>query len=122
MNDTVQLNVRMERSLRDAGNAALERKGISPSAFVRAVWERLAQRGQALEDAVELFLVEPERLDEAPNGRSLVDQGQELYAILLRSTGLDAANLQDAYDGWEHENMRDNALTERWHERGLDGR
>lgn len=122
MSNTVQLNVRMERSLRDAGNAALEYQNISPSVFVRAVWEKLAQRGQALEDAVELFLGEPERLNAGSDELSPVDQGQALYNTLLQDVGLDGANLQGLYDSWGHDDMRENALVERWCERGLDGK
>lgn len=41
----VQLNVRMDRALRDAGNAALAQEGWSPTEFIRAAWKKLAQRG-----------------------------------------------------------------------------
>lgn len=62
MSDTaemVQFNIRMPRELRDAGNAALASEGITPSAYVRAVWDRLARRGRDLQEM--LSLVEPVR-------------------------------------------------------------
>lgn len=49
----VQLNVRMERRLRNAGNDALASKGWSPSEFIRAAWEQLAARGPAFDALLE---------------------------------------------------------------------
>lgn len=47
--DMVQLNVRMERSLREAGNAALADMGYAPSEYIRELWSRLAEgRGLAV--------------------------------------------------------------------------
>jgi len=54
MEATSQLNVRMDRSLREAGEAALAEIGYTPAEFVRAAWTRLAQGGDALADARKL--------------------------------------------------------------------
>ena len=45
---TVQLNVRMDRELKEAGDLTLSLAGISPSALVRQVWAKIAQGGDSL--------------------------------------------------------------------------
>lgn len=45
---TAQLNVRMDASLKAAGDAALAQIGYAPVDFVRAVWGRLARQDDGL--------------------------------------------------------------------------
>ena len=50
-----QLNVRMPRALKDAGDAALASVGVSPSEAIRALWERASDRGEGLSQAMRLL-------------------------------------------------------------------
>lgn len=122
---TVQLNVRMNRELRDAGNISLERKGISPSAFVRSIWEVLAQGGEPLEALLDVV----RGTGEAPAGIGAdpedvhphpVEEGQLLYAEFLNVVGLEAgAARADVLDA-PYDQLMEEALMERWQERALD--
>ena len=47
-----QINVRIERSLKDEGDAVLAEAGISPSQIVRDLWGKIAQRGDALDEVM----------------------------------------------------------------------
>lgn len=120
MNTTVQLNVRMERELRDAGNTVLESRAISPSLVVRSLWQIIAQRGQALEDVLALLFGEDEQCCPVENLSNPVDQGQALYCKLLADVGLEGANLSESLYTNTYEQMQEDALLERWREKGLD--
>lgn len=50
-----QLNVRIPRALKDAGDAALASVGVSPSEAVRALWEKASGRGEGLSQAMQLL-------------------------------------------------------------------
>lgn len=50
-----QLNIRMDASLRAAGDAALAEMGYTAGTFIRALWTKLAARGKALEEFRELL-------------------------------------------------------------------
>ncbi len=66
---TVQMNVRMPAELKAQGDAALASEGVSPSAAVRAVWEKAARRGADLAELMTLF--RPQNVvEKAQNGFS----------------------------------------------------
>lgn len=120
MDTTVQLNVRMSRSLRNAGNAALESKGVTPSEFVRAAWERLSRRGEDLEIMLSTVLnpgtpVSEESL--APTNPFV--SGQKLYTDFLLEVGLDGKDAATSDPDQSHRSITENAIVERWTERGL---
>lgn len=48
---TAQINVRIDRELKEAGDRELERLGITPSQAVRALWEKFSEGGRGSEDA-----------------------------------------------------------------------
>lgn len=115
MTTSVQLNVRMEQSLRDAGNAALDSKGLSPSAFVRAVWEKLAQRGEALETLLDAVFDKAEQHDE----QSPIAHGQALYATFLHDACLEDRVRKAPVEERTFDEMVEDSVVERWNERGL---
>lgn len=119
MNTTVQLNVRMERPLRDAGNESLLSKGVSPSEFVRAIWKKLAQRGQPLEDVLAVVFGNAGRSKPTIDTTSPIDQGQALYNTLLRDLDLQGISHKNAFVGRTHKQMMEDALLQRWQEKGL---
>ena len=49
---TAQINVRIDRTLKEAGDAALASAGFSPSEAVRALWQKAAARGASLEEVI----------------------------------------------------------------------
>lgn len=54
---TTQLNVRMDSQLRAAGDAMLERVGVTPAQIVRALWAKVAGSAQECEEVLS-FLAE----------------------------------------------------------------
>lgn len=115
MESTVQLNVRIDKDLRDAGNAALESKGLSPSTFIRGIWNRLAQRGEALESLCEI--VDDSKVS-APAAIDPLEQGQLLYTHLLHDVGLNETT-RLSFGSGDDKSRLEEALYEQWHEKGL---
>lgn len=115
MSVTVQLNVRMDQALRDAGNAALDSKSLSPSTFVRAVWEKLAQRGEQLEALLDAVFDKTEQ----HIGQSPVVHGQTLFTTFVHDAGLEDRTLSATVEERPFEEMMEDSLIERWQERGL---
>ena len=116
MEEVVQLNVRMNRALRDAGNEALHSEGVSPSELVRSIWSLVAQRGEALKSVLDL--VRGEAAAEAQVD-DLLDRGQLLYDQALRATGVCRGVAEKALRERSFDDMAEAALLERWDERGL---
>lgn len=63
---TAQINVRIDRTTKDAGDRELARRNISPSRIVRGVWEKLAQGGEEA-----LRVVDATLRDERPSERQV---------------------------------------------------
>ena len=114
MDATVQLNVRMARDLRDAGNATLEGRGVSPSEFVRAAWNKLAARGEGLEALLAAVFSEA---NEPAQPDDPFIRGQLLYDEALAAAG--GLRASDAVDERPFSEMMEGALLERWDEREL---
>lgn len=117
MEEAVQLNVRMNRALRDAGNDVLRSEGISPSELVRSIWSLVAQRGEALKSVMDLVR------GEAAAGEAQVDdplsRGQLLYDQALRATGVRRNVAEKALCRRTFDDMAEDALLDKWAERGL---
>lgn len=92
---SVQVNVRMDKALRDAGDAGLAAMGVSPTQAVRAVW-RLAAAGPAGIDALEqLFAAATPAsgTDQSPDENPL-HQGWGLFSAACGRLGLDASTAE----------------------------
>lgn len=117
MEEAVQLNVRMDRALRDAGNEALRSEGVSPSELVRSIWSLVAQRGESLKSVMDLVR------GEVAAGEPQIDdplvRGQLLYDQALCATGVRRSTAEKALCGRSFDDMAEAALLERWDERGL---
>ena len=90
------LNVRMDRSTKEAGDAALANLGVSVSEITRALWQKLAQGGDTARRQVERIMA-PEQDDEsaaiaARKKASLarVDESWSHISKLLGETGVPA--------------------------------
>lgn len=88
------LNVRMDRSTKEAGDAALANLGVSVSEITRALWQKLAQGGDMARRQVERIMA-PEQDDEsaaiaARKKASLarVDESWSRISKLLGETGV----------------------------------
>ena len=108
----VQLNVRLDASLREMGNAALDRIGVTPSQAVRALWEYLAVQG-ALPPALKVDSRPADR-DGATSRRSEVArEGEDIVSGFYRSVGVP----EPAGRGVDYNELREAAaaeLLERW--------
>ena len=79
--EATQMNVRLDRAVKRAGDAVLEARGCTPSRLVRALWEYLSVQGRA-PDTLERMLVQ----DELDAGcRPAVDGGHDAGARLVAS-------------------------------------
>lgn len=77
--ETAQFNTRMERPLKQAGDAVLKRAGYTPSQAVRALWRKAANYADNPQAVVEL-------LEEAPRTTRLsaIAGSEERLAALNR--------------------------------------
>jgi hypothetical protein len=90
---SVQVNVRMDKPLRDAGDAGLAAMGVSPTQAVRTVW-RLAASGPAGINALEkLFASSAASPADAGSSsdENPLDQGWGLFSAACARLGLDAS-------------------------------
>ena len=117
MDVTVQMNVRMSRSLKESGDESLALIGLGPSQAVRALWEKASRRGKDLEEVASL-LAPPapscavSKLDDdnpAVRGWAMMDEA-------LRSLGIDP---DEPWSPIDDDEMLAEALSERMEERGL---
>lgn len=53
---TAQINVRLDKELKEAGDSALAELGLTPSVAVRALWEQAARRGEAMQTIAPLLM------------------------------------------------------------------
>lgn len=118
----VQMNVRIDAQLKDAGDCVLEKVGLSPTKAVRALWERLASFSDAPEKAVKLLLPSDgasEPSIEAERARKLrvAQEGAQIVARSLAELGIDVSSVTDEIP---YDELRERALMERLGERGLD--
>ena len=118
----VQMNVRIDAQLKDAGDRVLEKVGLSPTKAVRSLWERLASFSDAPEKAVKLLLPSDgasEPSIEAERARKLrvAQEGAQIVARSLAELGIDVSSITDETP---YDELRERALMERLGERGLD--
>ena len=119
MSDMVQLNARIDREVKAAGDSALSLIGLSPSQAVRALWEKAARRGKDLEEVAEMLSPTPERemwecaLDKA---QDVVRQGWEFMDGVYASLGVEPGAERDLPSD---DDLLESALCERMAERGL---
>ncbi len=102
-----QINVRIDRDLKEEGDAALVDAGLSPSQVVRDLWGKLAQGGEAAEAVV--ALLGPDEMDD--DERAAIDarlevvertsRRREALAQLLGLSGSDVPLYPGGYDWHE---------------------
>lgn len=116
-----QINVRIDRSLKDEGDAVLAEAGISPTRIVRDLWAKLAQRGTALDEVVAALGASEFTPDEraAIDAKlAVIDRVSQRRDRLAAQLGLSSAAEPLYQDGFE---WRDRVRAERDRKRGRRG-
>lgn len=116
-----QINVRIERSLKDEGDAVLAEAGISPSQIVRDLWGKIAQRGDALDEVMKTLGSEgrsPQEQEAIDAKLAVLDRMTRRRDELSRSLGLSAASMPVYPDGYD---WRERVQSERDRKRGRRG-
>ena len=116
--DMVQMNVRIPRALKVAGDEALASVGFTPSGAVRALWEKVAERGEGLSEIVSLLsgtsdahaMASLDDDDPVFRGQRIIDDG-------LRAMGIDPSRLKPS--GLSDEELMEAAYYDKMAERGL---
>ena len=111
-----QMNIRMSRSVKEAGDAALASVGFTPSEVVRTIWEKAAHRGKDLEDVVRL-LAPSDELPPVEGEDDPVLRGSRIVSDGMRELGIDMSRVN--IPELSYEELREQALADRLEERGL---
>ena len=119
--EMAMLNVRMERELRERGNAVLDELGVTPSQYVRAIWEKLASSGwhrakAQVEEAITPKRT-PEQQAEIDRKRASFARVDEAWSRLVEMASLElAAHAPLSDDKDEMAEARYEYLQEKWGE------
>lgn len=108
-----QINVRIDRDLKEEGDAVLAEAGISPTQIVRELWGKLAQRGDALDEVMTAFGAQSaDETDQAiiDARLAIVDRVSRRRDKLARALGLSDADTPIYHDDYD---WRDRAQAER---------
>ena len=117
-----QINVRIERSLKEEGDAALAEAGLSPSQIVRDLWGRLAQRGTALSEVISVLGSDEYTSDERAAIKArleILDRIAHRRDELASRLGLSAADMPIYPDGYEWQERVQQERVRKWDRRGL---
>ena len=117
-----QVNARIDAELKEAGDAALAKAGLTPTKAIRGLWARFARLADCPEEIRELV---SGRGDELPSEAraerdrklALVREGSQIVAQSLASRGVDAPEVIEEIP---YEELRELVLLERLSERGQD--
>lgn len=120
--DTMQMNTRISRALKESGDAALERAGYSPSQAVRKLWSFAASNAHNPRAIQNLLEAEDEEAqseaeEERARRREAFRADMSICADAYVRLGIKASDftINASYD-----ELREYALLERLRERGLD--
>lgn len=117
MESTVQLNARMNRSLKQSGDEALALIGLSPTQAVRALWEKASRRGEDLEEVATLLCGRKGHATrESPYADEVLAAGRAIMDEAYRELGIDPGVKFDLPSDSE---LLEEALYERMIEKGL---
>lgn len=110
------INVRLDSTLKNAGDAALAEEGVSVSQIVRALWSKLAERGKTMEDLKRLLL---DGSNEAQGGGTSnpVARGWELADEFCLRVGYNPSKARKQEQAWDE--LYTHAMDEHYEERGL---
>lgn len=120
--DMVQMNARISRSLKERGDAALERAGYTPSQAIRKLWDYAARNLHDPHAIQNLFdapneAVQSEIEKERARRREAFQKDMNIVAETYERLGVEPSE-HTINASWDE--LRDEALLERLRERGLD--
>lgn len=118
---SAQINVRIDRSIKEEGDAVLAEAGMSPSQIVRALWGKLAQRGTALDEVVAALGSQSRSAEEqaAIDAKlAVVDRALSRRDELAQQLGLSSVDEPLYPDGYD---WRERSLAERARRRDRRG-
>ncbi len=119
MESSTQINIRMDRSLKEAGDAALAQIGLNPSQAVRALWEKASHRGKDLEE-VSALLCERNKQYSKDEGKAGEDEELQASWTLVEDTLASHGMVyMPTNDSPDDKAMLEEALYGRLVERGL---
>ena len=107
---TSQLNVRMDSELRSAGDAVLERMGVTPTEVVRALWAKIAKGVQECEQVLHALSDEDDATISS-RGDKLVGQIEGWHSQLFSLAEVDRATYVPPTDEELDEMLYDEWLT-----------
>lgn len=119
--EIAQVNARIDASLKTAGDAALAKAGLTPTKAIRALWQRfagLADRPEKIRELVESrdALAPAERAEQ----ECRLNLAKEGSMIVSRSLAERGVVMPEGFEELSYEELREQVLLERLHERGLD--
>lgn len=115
-----QINVRINRDLKEAGDAVLARLGVSPSQIVRDLWAKLAEHRDAPQqvlDALQLDTRTAEEQAEIDRKLAIIERATTRFEEFGKRYGLNVADCRPLTDD-ELEEARWEEYLERGRERG----
>lgn len=119
--EIAQVNARIDASLKAAGDAALAKAGLTPTKAIRALWQRfaeLADRPEKIRELVESSEeLGPGERAEQERKLSLAQEGSMIVSRSLTERGI---AVPEGLEELSYEELREQVLLERLHERGLD--
>lgn len=121
--ETAQINARINRTLKERGDAALEHAGYTPSQAIRNLWDfaaRNAHDPRAIRILFDTEENEEERKAEEERARRREEMRKSMN-IMVEAYERLGIKPSDWTMNASYEEMRDYALLERLRERGLDG-
>ena len=117
-----QINVRIDRTLKEAGDAALAEAGISPSQVVRGLWGKLAERGTSLDEVMGALGAQgtsPEERAAIEAKLAIVDRAARRRDELASRLGLSAPDMPVYQDGYDWHDRVQRERTRRRDRRGV---
>ena len=84
----VQMNIRIDGDLKQRGDEAIARKGLTPSQVVRAVWEYVDETGDLPGPLRKRSATDAEEDTERQRGLALIEEGSHIWENFFKSHGL----------------------------------
>ena len=113
-----QINVRLDRELKESGDRELELLGVTPSQAVRALWGKLARGGQDAAAVRELLFEQApakEMSDAQKRKLEVLEEIKQSWQDLADTLGLDLSTFEPSTDE-ELREARYDYLREKWGE------
>lgn len=116
-----QLNVRMDRTLKEAGDSELASRGILPSQIVRSLWERLAQRGSAAQEIIDVLgadVRDSKHDEEIDRKLAILECTEQRTNEFVRRWNIDLTRMSEPDDD-ELKRLAWEEREEKWREAGI---